>query len=298
MEQQSEATEDPALGTIPRPSGGGLLCGTLSWERTTGQEASLIVLFFADVVGKPGRELLISKLPELRERLGADAVIANGENVTDGRGIKPGHADALLSAGVDVITTGNHIWKQRDAHRYLEEQPRIIRPYNYLASNPGRGVTVVDTPAGRLGVINLSGDLYLYPARSPFEVVDQALEELHGVRSIVVDLHAEATSEKVAMGWLLDGRVSAVIGTHTHVRTADARVLPRGTAYITDVGMCGPRDSVLGVKKELVIERFLTELPVRFEVADADVWLEGVVVEIGPEGRALRIEPFEAGVSS
>ena len=185
--------------------------------------------------------------------------------------------------------------RQRDIYRYLDEQPRIIRPFNFLTSNPGRGVTVVDTAGGRLGVVNLSGDLYLYPARSPFEVVDEALEELHGVRNVVVDLHAEATSEKVAMGWHLDGRVSAVIGTHTHVRTADARVLPGGTAYITDAGMCGPRDSVMGVKKELVLERLLTQLPVRFEVADGDVWLEGVVVEIGSDGRALRIEPFEVG---
>jgi metallophosphoesterase (TIGR00282 family) len=258
----------------------------------------VIVLFFADVIGKPGRDLLIARLPELRERFHADAVIANGENVTDGTGLKPSHAEALISAGVDVITTGNHVWRQRDIYRYLGEQSRVIRPYNFLDTNPGRGVTVVDTPAGRLGVINLIGDLYLFPACSPFAAIDRALEELQGVRNIVVDLHAEATSEKVAMGWYLDGRVSAVIGTHTHVRTADARVLPGGTAYITDAGMCGPRDSVIGVKKELVLERFLTQLPVRFEVADGDVWLEGVVVEIGSDGRALYIEPFEIGAAS
>ncbi len=258
----------------------------------------MIVLFFADVVGKPGRELLAARIADVRARFRADAVIANGENATDGKGIRPAHAEDLLGAGVDVITTGNHVYRQREAYRYLDEQPRIVRPFNFLDSNPGRGVTVVDTPGGRLGVVNLSGDLYLYPARSPFEVVDQALEELHGVRNVVVDLHAEATSEKVAMGWYLDGRVSAVIGTHTHVRTADARVLPGGTAYITDAGMCGPRDSVIGVKKELVLERFLTQLPVRFEVADGDVWLEGVVVEIGEDGRALRIEPFEVGADS
>jgi len=253
----------------------------------------LIVLFFADVVGRPGRELLAAKIAELRKRFRADAVIANAENATDGKGIKPAHAEDLLEAGVDVITTGNHVYRQREVYRYLDEQPRVLRPHNFLDSNPGRGVTVVDTPRGRLGVVNLSGDLYLYPARSPFEVVDQALEQLHGVRNIVVDLHAEATSEKVAMGWYLDGRVSAVIGTHTHVRTADARVLPGGTAYITDAGMCGSRDSVIGVKKELVLERFLTQLPVRFEVAESDVWLEGVLVEVGDDGRALRIEPFE-----
>jgi hypothetical protein len=257
----------------------------------------VIVLFFADVVGKPGREALVKKLPGLRGRFGADAVVANGENATDGRGIKPAHAEELLGAGVDVLTTGNHIWKLRDTYRYLDEQPRIVRPYNFLAGNPGRGLTVVDTPGGRLGVINLSGDLYLYPARSPFEVVEEALEQLHGVRNVLVDLHGEATSEKVAMGWYLDGRVSAVIGTHTHVRTADARVLPGGTAYITDAGMCGPRDSVIGVKKELVLERFLTQLPVRFEVADGDVWLEGVVVELGGDGHALRIEPFEVAAA-
>ncbi len=255
----------------------------------------MIVLFFSDVIGKPGREALVGKLPELRKRFCADVVIANGENATDGKGIKPKHAEALLGAGVDVITTGNHIWRQRDIYRYLDEQSRIVRPFNFLDSSPGRGVTVIDTSAGRLGVINLSGYLYLYPARSPFEVVDQALEQLHGVRNVIVDLHAEATSEKVAMGWYLDGRVSAVIGTHTHVRTADARLLPGGTAYITDAGMCGPRDSVIGVKKELVLERFLSQLPVRFEVADGDVWLEGVAVEIGSDGRALSIEPFEVG---
>jgi metallophosphoesterase (TIGR00282 family) len=253
----------------------------------------MIILFFADVVGKPGRDALANKLRSLKERYGADAVVANGENATDGKGIKPVHAEALLAAGVDVITTGNHVWKQRDTLRYLEEQPRILRPFNFLPSNPGRGVTVVDTPGGRLGVVNLSGHLYLYPARSPFEVVGEALEQLHGVRNVLVDLHAEATSEKVAMGWYLDGQVSAVVGTHTHVRTGDAHVLSGGTAYITDAGMCGPRDSVIGVKKELVLERFLTQLPVRFEVADGNVWLEGVVIELGADGRALRIEPFE-----
>ena len=258
-----------------------------------GKLAGMIILFFADVVGRPGRDAFISKLPLLKERYGADAVVVNGENATDGKGIRPAHAEALLAAGADVITTGNHVWKQRDAYRYLDEQPRIVRPYNFLATNPGRGVTVVDTRGGRLGVVNLSGQLYLNPARSPFEVVGEALEQLHGVRNILVDLHAEATSEKVAMGWYLDGQVSVVVGTHTHVRTGDAKILPGGTAYMTDVGMCGPRDSVIGVKKELVIERFLTQMPVRFEVADGNVWLEGVAIELGADGHAVSIEPFD-----
>ena len=258
----------------------------------------MIVLFFADVVGKPGRELLAAKLPGLRSLHGADAVVANGENATAGVGINPNHAEELFRAGVDVITTGNHVFKHREIYRYLEEHPRIIRPYNLLSSSPGRGVTVVDTPAGRLGVVNLLGELFLNPACSPFAAVGEALEQLHGVRNVIVDLHGEATSEKVAMGWHLDGQVSAVIGTHTHVRTGDARILPGGTACMSDAGMCGPRDSVIGVKKELVLERFLTQMPVRFEIASGNVWLEGVLLELGDDGRALRIEPFEVGADT
>jgi len=257
----------------------------------------MVILFFGDVIGSPGRDLLLARLPELRELHQADAVVVNAENAAKGAGITPAVADSLFKGGVDVITTGNHVWKFRELYRYLDEHPRIVRPFNFLPANPGRGVTVVDTPGGRLGVVNLSGQLYLNAARSPFEVIEQALEELHGVRNVLVDLHAEATSEKVAMGWLLDGRVSAVLGTHTHVRRADARILPQGTAYMTDVGMCGSRDSVIGVKKEAVLERFLTQLPVKFDVAEGDVWLEGVVLDLGPEGRARRIEPFEVGAS-
>jgi metallophosphoesterase (TIGR00282 family) len=192
-----------------------------------------------------------------------------------------------------VITTGNHVFKYRELYPFLDNEPRILRPFNLLPSSPGRGLTVVDTPVGRLGVINLLGALYLTPARSPFEAVEAALEQLQGVRAVLVDLHAEATSEKVAMGFHLDGRVSALVGTHTHVRTADARVLPGGTAYITDAGMCGSRDSVIGVKKEAVLERFLTQMPVRFDVAGGQVWLEGVAIELDAGGHALSIEPFE-----
>lgn len=258
----------------------------------------MIVLFFGDVVGKPGRLALAKRLPDLRERYAADAVVANGENAaSQGVGISPDVADALLAAGVDAITTGNHVYRRREIYSYLDGQPRIVRPYNYPPSNPGRGVTVVDTPSGRLGVVNLSGELFMNPGRSPFEAVDEALEQLQGVRNVLVDLHAEATSEKVAMGHYLDGRVSAVLGTHTHVRTADARVLSGGTAYISDVGMCAVRDSVIGVKKEQVLERFLTRMPARFDVAEGDVWLEGVVLRFGENGRADAIEPFEEVVA-
>jgi len=255
----------------------------------------VIILFFGDVVGKPGRSLLVEQLARLRAHYGADAVVVNGENASQqGVGISPDVADSFFAAGVDVITTGNHVYRRREIYEYLDRQPRIIRPYNFLPSNPGRGVTVVDTKAGRLGVVNLSGQLFLHAARSPFEVVGEALEQLHGVRNVLVDLHAEATSEKVAMGHYLDGRVSAVVGTHTHVRTADARVLPGGTAYITDAGMCGPRDSVIGMKKETIIERFLTQMPARFEPATGDVWLEGVVIRVADNGKAESISLVES----
>ena len=259
----------------------------------------MIVLFFADVVGKPGRDLLAAKLPGLSRHYGADAVIANGENATDGKGISPAHAELLLAAGVDVITTGNHVYKQRDIYRYLDEQPRVIRPFNYLPSNPGRGVTVVDTPAGRLGVVNLSGHLYLNPARSPFEVVGEALEELEGLRNIIVDFHAEATSEKVAMGYYLDGRVSVVVGTHTHIPTADTRILPNGTAYVSDVGMVGALHSVLGMAVEPVIERFLTQLPNRFDPVDkGPAVFNAVIMQIDEHsGKAVGIQRLDREVS-
>lgn len=255
----------------------------------------MIILFFGDIVGKQARKFLLSRLPVLRSRYRADAVVVNGENAANGVGITPKVADELLQGGVDVITTGNHVWKYKEIYSYLDENPRIIRPFNFLPTNPGRGLTVVEVGNERLGVICLSGILTLDPARSPFEVVDQALEHLQGTRNIIVDMHAEATSEKVAMGFYLAGRVSAVIGTHTHIRTADARILPGGTAYITDVGMCGSRDSVIGVKKEIIIRRMLTQMPQTFEVAEHDVWLEGVAVETDDAGHAVRITPFEEG---
>jgi 2',3'-cyclic-nucleotide 2'-phosphodiesterase len=249
------------------------------------------LLFIGDVVGEPGRRAVREKLRELRERHRADLVVVNGENSAGGVGITERTANDLLKAGADVITTGNHVYRHRNVYAFLDSTDRVIRPANYLDSNPGRGHTVVSVNGVRWAVINLSGGLYLHPARSPFHVIDDLLHRLERTADLViVDFHGEATSEKVAMGWHLDGRVLAVLGTHTHVPTADARVLPGGTAYLSDVGMTGARGGVIGVKREQAIERFLTELPVKFETATEDVWIMGCVVESGEGGLARSIE--------
>jgi 2',3'-cyclic-nucleotide 2'-phosphodiesterase len=249
------------------------------------------LLFIGDVVGEPGRRAVSAKLPELRERHRADLVIVNGENSAGGVGISERTARDLLDAGADVITTGNHVYRHRDVYAFLDSTDRVVRPANYLDSNPGRGHTVIEKDGLRWAVVNLSGSLSLHPARSAFHVIDDILRRVEGDADLVViDFHAEATSEKVAMGWHLDGRVLAVIGTHTHVPTADARVLPGGTAYLTDAGMTGAREGVIGVKRELAIERFVTDLPVKFETATEEVWIMGCVVESGEGGLARSIE--------
>jgi 2',3'-cyclic-nucleotide 2'-phosphodiesterase len=249
------------------------------------------LLFIGDVVGEPGRRAVAAKLPELRERHRADLVIVNGENSAGGVGITERSAADLFAAGADVITTGNHVYRHRDVYPFLDSTDRVVRPANYLDSNPGRGHTVVAKDGVRWGVINLSGSLYLQPARSAFQVVDELVRRMEGDADlVVVDFHGEATSEKIAMGWHLDGRVLAVIGTHTHVPTADGRVLPGGTAYLTDAGMTGAREGVIGVKRELALERFITDLPVKFETATEDVWIMGCVVESGEGGLARSIE--------
>jgi 2',3'-cyclic-nucleotide 2'-phosphodiesterase len=249
------------------------------------------LLFLGDVVGEPGRKGLVRTLPSLLEQHSPDFVVANGENSAGGLGITERIARALLDAGVDVITTGNHVFRHRDVYAFLDSSDRIVRPANYLHSNPGRGHTVVEKNGIRWAVVNLSGNVYLQAAHPCFQEVDRILKQLEGEADlVVVDFHAEVTSEKVAMGWHLDGRALAVIGTHTHVPTADARVLPGGTAYISDVGMTGARTSVIGVKKEQALERFLTQLPVRFETADQDVWVMGCMVDAA-DGRARSIEP-------
>jgi metallophosphoesterase (TIGR00282 family) len=248
------------------------------------------ILFVGDVVGGIGRRTLLDSLPVLRERYAPTFVVVNGENAAGGLGITPKIAEQMFSAGVDAITLGNHTYHRREIYPYLENEPRIVRPANFLRSQPGRGAAVVHSDGVALGVVNLSGNLYLRAGRSAFTEIETALSELGQVDHILVDVHAEATSEKVAMGWHLDGRVTAVVGTHTHVPTADARVLPAGTAYITDVGMTGPRGGVIGVKREQAIESLLTQMPVRFETSEEDPWLMAVLISCSRPLRADSIE--------
>jgi metallophosphoesterase (TIGR00282 family) len=248
------------------------------------------ILFVGDVVGGIGRRTLLDALPALRERYAPTFVVVNGENAAGGLGITPKIADQLLGAGVDAITLGNHSFHRREIYPYLDSEPRILRPANFLRSQPGHGTTIVEQGGVSLGVVNISGNLYLRAGRSAFTEIEAALAELGVADHILVDVHAEATSEKVAMGWHLDGRVTAVVGTHTHVPTADARVLPGGTAYITDVGMTGPRGGVIGVKREQAIESLLTQMPVRFETSEEDPWLMGVLISCSRPLRADSIE--------
>jgi len=252
------------------------------------------ILFLGDVFGQPGRDAVVRELPGLVSEHDVDFVIANGENVASGAGITSKLAQKLLAAGVDVITTGNHIWRQREVYPFLDSSDRIVRPANFPPSSPGRGLTVRTTRDGdEVAVINLMGQVFTGIGISPFRIFDALVDEAQTLsETIVVDLHAEATSEKVAMAQYLDGRVTAVIGTHTHVQTADEHVSERGTAAITDVGMCGPRDSVIGVRSEIILRRFLTELPAQFEVAEGDVRIDAVVLSV-QGGRATAIERLE-----
>ena len=243
------------------------------------------VLFIGDVVGSPGRRGLRETMPALREVHAPDLIIVNGENSAGGMGITERTANDLFDAGTGVITTGNHVYRHREAYDFLEREQRVVRPANYPQGNPGRGYTVVEAGGIRVGVINLSGGVGLKVARSPFDTVDGILDRIEA-DAIVVDFHAEVTSEKVAMGWHLDGRVAAVLGTHTHVPTADGRVLPKGTAFISDVGMTGSRTSVLGVKPEQALASIITQMPTRFETADEDVWVMGALVEVNQQGLA------------
>jgi len=251
------------------------------------------LLFLGDVVGRPGRRALAALVPRLAAQEDIEFVIANCENASGGKGVDPRSADELHEAGVDVLTSGNHVWQNREIVPYMRESGRLLRPLNFPPGVPGVGWTVQKArrSEARVAVLNLIGRVFMAPVDCPFRAADEALADIRREASIVfVDMHAEATSEKVAMGRFLDGRVSAVVGSHTHIQTADETVLPGGSAYLTDAGMCGPEDSVLGVRTDRVVERFLTQMPTRFEVAAGAVLVQGAVVDIdGETGRARSI---------
>ncbi len=253
------------------------------------------VLFIGDIMGEPGRRAMSRLLPKVVTQHVVDLVIGNGENVAGGFGITPELAQELFEMGLSVITTGNHAWDRKEILDYIRQEPRLLRPANYPSGVPGQGSIVVETPAGeRLAVLQLMGRTFMPTLDCPFQVARREVAQLKAeTHTIIVDMHAEATSEKMAMGHFLDGEVSAVVGTHTHVQTADEQILPKGTAYITDIGMTGPVNSVIGIKKELAIEKFLTQMPRRFEVASGPAVFSAVLIELdGQIGKAIRIQRF------
>jgi len=250
------------------------------------------ILFLGDIVGRPGRKILSSSLPQLKASYKIDITIANCENAAGGLGLTEKVGLELLNL-VDILTSGNHIWQKKEAFSFLERNERVIRPANFPPGNPGRGSTIFEDRNGnKIAVLNLQGRIFMEPIDCPFRTADQEIEKLKKVTPIIiVDFHAEATSEKQALGWYLDGRVSAVIGTHTHVPTADERILPQGTAYITDVGMVGGLDTVIGIKKELALKRLITAMPCKFEVGKGRKILSGVYIEVDSKtGKALYIK--------
>lgn len=257
------------------------------------------LLMIGDVVGRSGRRAVKVNVCGLRREFNLDFVIANGENAAGGSGITKEVAMELFSSGVDVLTMGNHVWSKKEAFSYIEKEKRIIRPANYPPGTPGCGANVFETrQKAKVAVINLAGRVFLQDLDCPFRRADEIITKMRDITStIIVDFHAEATSEKVAMGWFLAGKVTALLGTHTHVQTADEQILPGGTAYITDVGMTGPKNSVIGVKKELVIEKFITQIPIRFEVAAGEFQFNAVMVEVdedtGWAREITRIANFE-----
>ncbi len=260
------------------------------------------LLFLGDIVGEPGRKAVIKKLPDLRKDLDLDFIIVNGENSAGGRGITPTIADKLLSAGADVITTGDHAWDQKEIINYIDNQPKLLRPLNYPKETPGKGCVIVETEKGPIAIMNAQGNTFMNPPLpNPFVEIEKELQRLkqNDVKMIFLDFHAETTSEKIAMGYHLDGLVSGVVGTHTHVQTADERILPNGTAHLTDAGMCGPEHSVLGRNVESVVWRFKSSMPTRFPVAKGDVKLSGCIIEIDPEsGLAHSITRFNELVTT
>lgn len=254
------------------------------------------ILFLGDIVGEPGRKLVMNKIPELKKERGLDFIVANGENAAGGRGITPKIAIDLMRSGISVLTMGDHVWDQPDLIPWLAEEPRIIRPLNYPGGTPGAGSVSIPSDFGLISVVQVQGRTFIQPPlENPFLAISEEVERLRekGSRIIFVDIHAETTSEKIAMGRFLDGRVSAVVGTHTHVQTADEVILPGGTAYLTDAGMCGPINGVLGRDIESIIERFLTSMPRKFPVAKGPAMLNGVIVDIEETtGKAQSVERY------
>ncbi|MEP2774362.1 MAG: TIGR00282 family metallophosphoesterase [Luteolibacter sp.] len=268
----------------------------------TPPDSAIRVLFLGDIVGEPGRKAVISQLATIRQEKSVDFVIVNGENSAGGRGITPRIAIDLLRAGAAVITTGDHVWDQQEIVDYFPTEPRLLRPLNYPADTPGAGSVVLETAKGKIAVLQAQGRSFMQPPlENPFLAVQTEVERLHGegVNTIILDFHAETTSEKIAMGRMLDGKVSLVVGTHTHVQTADDTVFPSGTGYLTDAGMCGPEESILGRCIESVVWRFQTGMPTRFPVAKGDVKLCGVIVDVDVvSGHCLAIERFVREVPS
>lgn len=251
------------------------------------------IIVIGDIVGRPGRQAVEKLLDKLKTVHKPELIIANAENAAGGSGLTPAIVKELLSFGIGVITSGDHIWKKKEVLDVIDTEPRLLRPANYPAGVPGKGSLIVEGKSGiKIGVINLLGRVFMMPLECPFKTARKEIEEIRKETNIIiVDIHAEATSEKIALGWYLDGLVSAVVGTHTHVQTADQRILPGKTAYITDLGMTGPIDSVLGRRREQVLERFITGMPVRFQMADENIQLQGVFIDINPKtGQADSVE--------
>jgi len=259
------------------------------------------ILFIGDIMGRPGRTLLNRYLHVISHEYKPDIIIANAENAAGGFGITRDIGEELLNLGIDVMTSGNHIWDKKEVLNYIETEPRLLRPSNFPTNVPGRGTYAARTSKGQaVGVINAMGRIFMLPLDNPFVGVLEEIEKIrHQTRIIIVDFHAEATSEKMAMGWHLDGKVTAVVGTHTHVQTADERILPKGTAYITDVGMTGPHDSIIGMERDGVMSRFLTGMPSRFEAATENPRFNGVLISVDEEtGRSTAIKRISASVNN
>lgn len=239
------------------------------------------IMFIGDVVGSAGREMVKDYLPRLKRKYQPTFIVVNGENSANGRGITEKIAKELFEAGAHAITLGNHAWDNKEVFDFIEGEPRLIRPANFPEGAPGKGITYIKQPEGELAIINLQGRAFLPPLDCPFTIASRLVEQARKrTKYIFVDFHAEATSEKQALGWYVDGKISALVGTHTHVQTADERILPQGTGYLTDVGMTGPMDGILGMEREAVIKKFLTQLPVRFEVAGGPTQLNGVLITL------------------